>query len=182
MTIREIVHKVNKTKEFEDTIEMCDFAGKAFNLHIGNNWYEQPRLLSYYIGDWQCSEYRIGYKVYFFDNKPVAISRKLGRKMPEEFEWLSKQDYHMVRNYVMTFAQYTIPLADLDEELGEDYKVSFYNQMYKHHLNNAIYNSKHVKIVKHDYKYLTKTVEIEYPDGNTEWVPINELSFPYNLI
>lgn len=182
MTIREIVQRVNKVIEFEDTIEMCDFAEKAFDLYIGSDWYEQTRLLSYYIGDWDCSGYRVGYRVYFFDDKPVAVSSKLGRKMSEEFEWLTKEDYYMVRNYVMTFAQYTIHLANLDEELGESYKVSFYSEMYKHHLNNAIYNSKFVKIVSHDYKYLTKTVEIEYPDGNTEWVPINELSFPYNLI
>lgn len=182
MTIAEIVHKVNKTKEFEDTIEMCDFAEKAYNLYIGSNWHEQTRLIAYYIGDWQCSEYRVGYRVYFFDNKPVAISSKLGRKMSEDFEWLSKEDYHMVRNYVMAFAQYIIPLANLDEELGESYKVSYYSQMYEHHLNNAIYNSKHVKIVNHRYGDLATSVQIEYPFGKRVWVDIDDLSFPYNLI
>lgn len=182
MTIREIVQRVNKVKEFEDTIEICDFAEKAFDLYIGSDWYEQTRLLSYYIGDWDCSGYRVGYRVYFFDDKPVAVSSKLGRKMSEEFEWLTKEDYYMVRNYVMTFAQYTIHLANLDEELGESYKVSFYSEMYKHHLNNAIYNSKRVEIVSYRYGDLTSTVEIEYSLGKRVWVDIDELSFPYNII
>jgi hypothetical protein len=182
MTIAEIVQKVNKTKEFEDTIEISQFAVDAFDFSLNSNYYyEQTRLIAYYIGDWQCTDTRVGYRVYFFDDKPVAISSRLNKKMSEDFKWLSEEDYYMVKNYVMTFDNQAIPLANLDEELGESYKLSFYGQMYSHHIKDAIYKSKHVTIVDHRFGDLTSSVQIEYPFGKRVWVDIDELSFSYNL-
>ena len=132
----------------------------------------------------------MGYKVYFFDDKPVAVSTRHGRKMDEIFEWISKDDYKKVKEYVMSFAEeFENPkLLDLDEELGETYKVEYYSQMLKHHKDNTIFNNEKVKIVDHnkdsfnDGKYHPETVQIEYSDGKREWVKTNLLEFPFNVV
>ena len=183
MKLPDIVHKVNKTIEFEEKVYLTNFAEKVFDLYP-DEWIEETRLTSYYLSDWQCTDTRVGYRVYYFDDKPVAIGHQLARKTGNWIEWLSEEDYYKVKDYVLTFVEKnieTIPLANLDEELGESYKLSFYGQMYSHHIKDAIYKSKHVTIVDHRFGDLTSSVQIEYPFGKREWVDIDELSFPYNL-
>ena len=183
MTIAEIVQKVNKTKEFEEKVYLTNFAEKVFDLYP-DEWIEETRLTSYYLSDWQCTDTRVGYRVYYFDDKPVAIGHQLARKTGNWIEWLSEEDYYKVKDYVLTFVEKnieTIPLANLEEDFGESYQISYYSQLYKHHLDNVTYNNSSVKIIKQDYGYAADTVEIEYPSGKREWVDIDELSFPYNL-
>lgn len=190
MKLKDLIQNVNKTKHFEDVVYIGDFAIQAFDLDYIQHWDEQTRLTSYYIGQWRCTDTRVGYKVYFFDDKPVAVSSQLGRKMREKIEWISKEDFKNVKDYIMSFAEKFEDepnIVDLEEDFGTEYKVEFYCQMYEHHKNNALYNKQLVKIINHKdsfydgNKYNVETVQIQYTNGNTEWIDTKLLSFPFNL-
>lgn len=192
MKIKDIINKVDKSKQFEDKVYIGDIA-REMDLFNIENYDDQIRLISYYIGNWYCTDSYVGYKVYFFDNEPVAVSSQTGRKMNEEIEWVSKEAYKKVRDYVLTFAEEFEPvirLTNMDEDIGETYKISFNGQLFDYHKEIPLYNGENVKIIDTEEKskenfngQITKKVLISHEAfGKTEWVNVGQLDFPYNLI
>jgi hypothetical protein len=186
MKIKEIITKVDKSPQFKSDVCISKIAEEMniYDIH----WGEQDRLTSYFIGNWYCTDSYVGYRVYFFDDEPCAISSQLGRKMGEDFEWVSKEIYNKVKDYVLTFAEPsedTIPLCDMDEDIGETYKIDFNGQMFKYHLDIPLFNGQPVKIIrvgKPDKGYDINTdLTIQFEDGITKEVEISELDFPYNI-
>ena len=149
------------------------------------------KLKSYYIGSWYCTDSYVGYKVYFLHDllhdEPVAVSSQIGRKMDEEFEWVSAEAYHRVKKYVMSFTKHEddVALADLDEEIGESYKIDFNSQLFEYHFDIPLYQGKKVKIIEREklgkYFNIEQRVLIKFEDGDDKWVNVRELDFPYNL-
>lgn len=186
MRLKDIINNVDKNSQFKNEVNIGDFAENFYGIQF-MDWIEQSRLTSYYIGSWHCTDRPVGYKVYFFDDVPVAISTQMGRKCVENIEWVSEQVYKQVKEYVMSFEDTPkIELADLNQDIGEYYTIDFYEELYTYHKENVIYNNQKVKIVDYkpsysDGKYHPETVKIEFENGNFVWVKTNELSFPYNL-
>ena len=193
MKIKDIIANVSKTKDFKRQVYIGDLAENVFDLSFIQNWEDQEVITSYYFGSWHCTDAEVGYKVYFFEDRPVAVSSQTGRKAEEVFEWISFDDYKKVKAYILTFLDGdldTIVLVDLDQDLGDTYKVEYYDQMYNHHKQNAIYNSVDVKIVDFKdsvldnklYKFQPETVKIKFADGTTKWLETKELDFKFNII
>lgn len=188
MKLKHLIKNINKTIEFENKIFIGDFSEKAFGLYI-QNWDDQTRLTSYYLMDHCCTDTRVGYKVYFFDNKPVAVSFQKARKCDEFIEWISKKDYNKVKKYIMSFEEKIeddIPIANLEKDFSTHYKIHYYEQMFKHHKNNAIYNNETVEVINYrssfnDGNYNPETVQIKYSNGKKEWIETKLLSFPLNI-
>lgn len=187
MKIKDIIQKVDKSKNFEKEVYLGDFANKIFAVSIYCN--EQTRLKSYFIGNWRCTDTTVGYLVYFLDDKPVAISYKTARKQTERIEWLSKDDYINVKTYVMSFLveeEDIYYVADLEEDIGETYQISFYEQLLDYHMNNAIFEGNNVKIIGfkdsyNDDDYHPETVQIQFENGDTVWIETEKIDFRYNL-
>ena len=53
--------------------------------------------------------------------------------------------------------------------------------MYEHHKNNAIYNNESVKILKNNPNDIPETVQIQYRNGEKEWIETKLLRFNFNL-
>ena len=193
MKIKDIIKSVNKSKQFFDQVYIYDIAQEMDLFNI-NNYGEQNRLVSYYIGNWHCTDYTVGYKVYFFDDEPVAVSSQTARKMDEEFEWLSKELYLKVKEYVLTFDQETIEpsinILDPEEEIGETYKINYHGDLYDYHKNIPLYKGENVKIVdvhkgqqfNTKKQYEPSLVKIKMLDDSELWLEMKELDFPYNII
>lgn len=189
MKVKDLLQNVNKAKEFEDEVYISDFAEKVFEIYDTHHWDSQTRLTSYYFGSWHCTDTMVGFKVYFFDDEPVAISSQLGRKQTENFEWISKETYKKVKDHILSYREVQEgepKLIDLEAEISETYKIEFYGQMYDSHKNNAIYDNSSVRIIDNkksfnDGVYHPETVLIETEFGEREWVEPKLLSFPYNL-
>lgn len=190
MKIKEIITRVDKSPQFEDKIFISEMA-EEMGLDYGDYDYsEQNRLTSFYIGSWICTDTEVGYKVYFFDDEPVAVSSQNARKSDEEIEWLSKEAFNKVREYVLTFKvenEPVISLCDPDEEIGDTYKIHYHGQLHGYQKDIPLYKGVNVKIVEFNKGHThTKTgyepslVLIEY-DGTRKWLEIKELDFPYNL-
>lgn len=190
MKIRDIVKVVNKSKQFEQMVHISDIA-EEMNINV-NNYDDQRRLISYYFGDWYCTDSHVGYRVYFFDDEPVAISSQIGRKQNVDIEWLSKDAYMKVREYVLTFEEVQeqhINLCDMDQDLGDTYKISYHSQLYDYHKSIPLLNGINVKITEYDpgkkfndkKQYEPGLVKIQFDDGRTEWIELEKLDFPYNV-
>jgi hypothetical protein len=190
MKIKDIIANVKKDKDFQDKIFIGDFAEKFFDLNYIQNWDDQDNLTAYYFANWHCTDKTVGYKVYFYEGEPVAVSEQTGRKSSEEIEWISKEAFKKVKDYIMSFAEEFEPpitLVNLEQECGYDYFVQFYTQMYDYHKNNALYNGDTVKITGYkdsfnDGKYHPEIVEIEFQDGSKIWVETKELRFKFNVV
>ena len=192
MKIKEILTKVNKSKQFEDDIDVINLCENVFNINYYNLSFDdyQTRLKSYFIGNWLCTDSWVGYKVYFFDDEPVAVSSQLGRKMTEEIEWVSKENYLKVKNYLLSFQNddsENITLANLEEDIDNGYKIEYSGQLFNYHYEIPLYNNEPVKIIelkqppKNTYD-IEKEVKIKFQDDSEKWVNIKDLIFPYNLV
>jgi hypothetical protein len=191
MKLKDILQRVNKSEAFKDKIYIGDIAERVFDLPYIQNWDDQDRLVSYYLRNWLCTDAYVGYKVYFLDNKPVAVSSQSGRKSVEHFQWVSEEDYKAVIDYVMTFADKLdnlIDIVDLEQEIPDTYKIEYYGQLLSHHKSNAIYNDKKVKVLNYrsaynaNGKYNPEMVQIEDENNTTEWVETKSLLFPLNIL
>lgn len=188
MKIRDIINIVDKSDKFKDSVDISRMA-EELNLPGYYNWQETDRLVSYFIGNWYCTDSYVGYKVYFFDDEPIAVSSQMGRKCAENFEWLSKELFLKVVEYVKTFEQesdYNFELANLDEEIGEGYKIEFNGQLFDYHKDIPLLDGEQVKIIEleKDKKYFgtEQNVKIRMNDGSEKQVKVGELIFPYNIV
>lgn len=190
MKLIDIIYNVNKSDKNFDRVYIGDFADRLYNLVI-NNWEDQNRLTCYFIGNWYCTDTVVGYRVYFFDDKPVAVSTQSARKSDEKFEWITIEKYNLVKEYVLSF--YNEELAGIkilnpDEEHTDTYTINYYSQLLKSHKENALYNNKSVRVIKNKDSYYDvnklykpETVCIQFTDGKTEWVEMKDLTFKFYL-
>lgn len=159
------------------------------NVPLYGCWHEQDRLTSYWAGSWYCTDTQVGYKVYFLDGEPVAITSQIGRKSDEEFEWISVDAYKKVRDYILTFLdnlEYNsnIAIADMDEEVGDGYKLDENSSLYPYHFKSATLNDEAVEIIEKDKDTnysIAQTVKIKTQSGEIKFVMVKDLDFSYNL-
>jgi hypothetical protein len=107
--------------------------------------------------------------------------------MGEDFEWISKEGYRKVKDYIFSFSEEdNIDLIDLDEDIEEGYKISYNCELYNYHKEIPLYEGKKVKIVEleknKDRFGIDTKLKIQFEDKKEIWVEIGELIFPYNVL
>ncbi len=185
MKISDIINNVDKSDKFKEYVGIYHIA-ESMQIYDVYTHEDQERLTSYYVVSWHCTDTKVGMKVYFFDDKPVAISMQTCRKCDEDIEWLSSEDYDSVKKYVLSFREDHsdgIDLANMDQELPNTYKIYFNSQIYDYHKSIALYYGKNVKIIKINREgMIPKDITIQFEDESVLDTNIEELDFPYNLI
>lgn len=100
-TINELLETINTSKMERGYVDISDMCENQFDIF---EYIEQPqdsvRLTYCYYESWICTDSRVGLKVWYFDDEPVCISYKFSRKGYVDYVWLSKEDFHKVRNYI----------------------------------------------------------------------------------
>lgn len=190
MKISELIYNVDKSDKFKSEVSIYDLA-ETLNI-FDISWTEQTRLVSYFVGNWYCTDTYVGYKVYFLDDKPVAFSTQPSRKSEEKFEWLSKEDYIKVKNYILTFKNNSdednISILNLNENIEEYYIIPYYCEIFDYQKPNAYYEYRKCKIINfkdsyNDGTYHPEIVQIQfYDDLSTMWLETNLLRFKFNII
>lgn len=184
MKIREIIERVEKSEQTEDWVDVNELAEK---LGLGYEDYGHPeRLTSYYFGSWTCTDTTVGYKVYYLDDKPVAVSIQTGRKSDEKLYWLSEEIAKEVREYIISLLKekevsLRVSVVNLDEDIGDGFKIHFYSNIER--FDNVSLNGEKVKVIRpvpESYNLGTRVV-IEMADGMENEVEMNELTFGYFL-
>lgn len=187
MKLIDIANKINKSKENEDWVDIS-VIGEEFGLNIysyGNN--EKDRLKSYWIGNWYCTDSWVGYKMYFFDGEPVGISSQIGRKCNEEFEWFSNELALKVMNYIISLSvdEISFSLCDINDDIGDGYKISFNANILSHHKNNVSLNGEPVRIIERiretpDYG-IDQILKVKLSNGDFIDVNIEKLDFNFHI-
>lgn len=182
MKLIDIANTIDKSKKNEDWIDLYEL-GREFDLDVP--YTDQERLKSYWFGNWYCTDTIVGYKMYFFDDKPVAFSYQKGRKWDEELSWFSENAANDVKAYLVTLLEakddeLNISLVDINKEIGDSYKIEFNAQLLG--TKPAKLNGVPVEITKkyNDHPYRIDTqVTIKRPTGEEQDVSIRDLDFSF---
>jgi hypothetical protein len=148
---------------------------------------EDPRLKTYFVKRWYCTDRFVGLRAYFLDNEFVAISYQAGRKYDEDFSFSSKESIDKLKKYLRSLVvdlevetNYDL-LEGLDDEIDDNYTIEYNSQILQ---NNGFYNGKEVEIIKKHYPSEDErhfhTVKIKLDDNSTKEIDCRELRFKYN--
>ena len=185
MKLIDIAKRIDKSKENESYIDIVEL-GEELNVECG--YVEQDRVRAYWIGNWYCTDSYVGYRMYFLDDKPVAVSIQQGRKCDEEFAWFGRELALEVRSYLISIMQQeeeiSLNFCNINDDIGDSYKISFNSEI----LNpeRATYNGEPIKIlerIKENPDWgIDQQLKIELPDTEQKIIDINEIDFKFNLI
>ncbi len=185
MKIIDIANRINKSEKNEDWVDVVEF-GREFGLDLG--WTEQNRLKSYWVGNWYCTDTYVGYKIYFLDDEPVAFSIQKGRKSDEMISWFSKELALKVKEYLITLMseeddKLNIEICDINEDIGETYKIEFNNQVLDY--NMSMLNGESITIIERiketpDWGIDTK-LKIKLSNSEEKIVDVRDLDFKFHL-
>lgn len=183
MKLQQAIDNVIKSPSNKSEVFLQEFAECYFDIPIGWVNEEDTLLTCYYLSDWICTDIKVGYRVYFFDDKPVAISTQIGRKYSETIQWISRDCYNIVKNHILSFLNDDdLPIVDLDEDIDDGYGINYYDQLLPHHKVNVIYDSQRVSIIDRGKSISSKdTAIIRYNNGETETILLSKLRFIYNV-
>jgi len=185
MKLIDIANKIDKSKKNESQVDTMEF---SYELNYEFDYVNQDRLKAYWIANWYCTDSYVGYRIYFLDKEPVAVSTQQGRKYSEDFEWFSNELALKVRDYLIFIMskdenELNIKLCDINDDIGDSYKISFNNEI----LNpeRAIYNGKPIEILerikdKNNWGIGTE-LKVKLLNGEEKVVNVRDLDFKFNL-
>jgi len=186
MKLIDIANKIDKSKKNESQVDTMEFSSE-FNQEF--DYVDQDRLKAYWIGNWYCTDSYVGYRMYFLDDEPVAVSTQTGRKGDEDFEWFSKELALKVRDYLISLMQkdkdeLNIKLCDINDDIGESFKISFNYEILNP--DKAIYNGESIEILerikdKNNWGIGTE-LRVKLLNGEEKFVDIKKIDFKFNLI
>jgi len=190
MKLIDIANKIDKSKKNECYINVSNF---TYNLNYDRFDYDEfdydnesnQRLKAYWFGNWHCTDSYVGYKMYFLDNEPVAVSTQNGRKSDEEFEWFSEELAIKVKNYLISLMpkkrEVNITLCDINDDIGDGYKIHYNGQLLPKY-NKPIFNGESVKILEEmkNKPYGTDDrLKIKLNSGEEKEIGISDLDFKF---
>jgi len=185
MKLKDVIKNINfEDKNIQSDIDWENL-GNTFDIpNYWSLWFEQERLKAYFIQKWYCTDSYVGVRAYFLDGKFIAVSSQLGRKMDEDFAFVSKEDAENLKKYIESLIneeedEIKVEILDLEQELKEFYSVD-YNSQILH--KNAIYDGQKVEIIKknfesegiHSPNYF-HSVEVKFEDGSKIFVDCRKL-------
>ncbi|MFC1638014.1 hypothetical protein ACFL2R_01180 [Patescibacteria group bacterium] len=188
MKILEIIETVDtEDKENRSFPDWEDFAS-LFEIYSDYDYDKFTKgLTSYFFSKWYCTDTHVGGRVYFLGDEPVAVSWQSGRKSDEEIKFLSVDSLNKVKDFMFKCCtqkdDYTGLIANVDEDWGLGYKVSYGSQLLR---DDCIYQptNEAVTIIKkftrHDQVDKWGTVVVRFDDSKiARAVPLGDLLFGF---
>ena len=188
-TLRKLISEIDfNNKQVQDSPNWERLANEfdIYNL----SWSEDTRLQAYFLRKWYCTDSYVGLRAYFLDGEFVATSWQSGRKMNEDFTFVSEISAKKVRDYLLSLVEEengikvnTLSDEELDKEIPDTFKLE-YNSQILH--KTGLLNGERVEIVKKHYSWDDKekyfhTVEIKRENGEQMEIDCRELDFEYNV-
>ena len=185
-TFRKLISEIDKNNPYSPS--WGDLANE-FNIY-NLDWSEDQRLKYYFIKKWYCTDTYVGIRAYFLDDEFVAISTQSGRKMDEDFSFVSKELANKLKIYLRSLVEEVdedihldvIEEDFMDKEIPPTFKIE-YNSQILH--KEGYLNGEKVRIIKSNYSWDDKdkyfhTVEIKLPNGKKQEIDCRKLDFEYN--
>ena len=190
MLLSEAIKRVDRSDSNHSDADAEKFS-QEFGFHLSWNAKFEERVHGYWLWRWQCTDTWVGYRVYYMDDEPVCVSWQPARGSSENFEWVSKEVYNKVREFMLELLAEDLraqpKFAELDEMLPElGYTVTYGSQLHFH--NGKLADGTPVSVARvYGKRYEPpsehwSTVDVKLPDGAVrEKVPLSEIYFPYLL-
>lgn len=183
MKLSEIVAQIITTS-FDDSVDV-DIETIATEFGFNLYYCESPRLSSYSIGPWLCTDTYVGTTIIFLDKTPVALAYQPARKSETEYHWFGEEAYTNTQKYIAELvikdANKTPNMTTLDIEMGEGYPINYSSQILKHLTSEVIYAGERCKIVHANTNYSggdTNVITI-CSDGKNITVPMKDIIVPW---
>lgn len=118
-TINQYLIELDKTtaRQYNEFfIDFCDY----FGFDMGE-WDDCEEMKCYFLISWYCTDSWVGVRAYFLNGEFVAISSQIGRKYDQEFEWVSKEAYYKVKEYIASktlLSKIDIPIIDYEQDIS----------------------------------------------------------------
>lgn len=80
-------------------------------------------MVRHFVSSWICTDTRVGFSVYTMNDEIVAVSIQMGRKIPEDIKFISKEAAERVLNFTHSCChteEIEFDIVDLEEEIYED--------------------------------------------------------------
>lgn len=186
-TFRKIISEIDFSNKKLKSDPDWENLSSIFNINL--DWSDDTRLKSYYIKIHYCTDSYVGIKAYFLDDEFIALSNQIGRKYPEEFDFVSTEIAEKVKDYLLSLLEpeehsANVSVIDyLDEEIPNTYKIEYNTQILQ---KKAIYKGERVDIIKTDFenegiKSPNYFHSVLIKKGNEEiLVNCKDLDFEYN--
>ena len=97
--IQHYLDTVQKTEQNRDWIDPSKLLNELGINHYINS--DVPELECYWAITWICTDTAVGLRLYYLNDKFVAISYQSSRKGDEIFEWVSEQIWKDTRNFMI---------------------------------------------------------------------------------
>lgn len=170
MKLRELIQKVTDNYDFtqEDWVDfdkIQSFLGLSVWGCDDKQW--NARVHEHYYVKWSCTDTHVGYSIIFFDKKPVLLSAQTARKSEKTFEVVDADVAKELTDFILRMSQEgeadPLPVADLDEEIGESFTVGFEQQLLA---NSITYQNEVFEVVKfhRDWKNMDNSGWLAYID------------------
>lgn len=151
MLLKDIIANLDKSEAILCDNIKWDLEDIMSSLNLscyGVNQSETYRLKSYWLGKHLCTDTHVGIKAYFLDDEFVCLGKQNARKSTEWIRWVSDDCATKVRQYILSLVDVEDDcpeLLDMNEELGEGYRVEYTGQLLTKTVN---YNGDLVTVVK----------------------------------
>lgn len=139
MLLKDIISNLDKSEQNEDRSIVWDLEDMGVEVglqlecgtHQNMNDY---KLKCYWIANHYCTDTFVGYRAYFLEDKFVALSYQPARKSDEVYEWVSKEAFIKVRNYILSLqveesVDFPEKFLDMEEDFGKGYPVQYTGQL-----------------------------------------------------
>lgn len=184
MKLKNIVQQIDKSEQNKCGV---DTMALGEELHLDIPYVNQTRLTSYWVGNWYCTDTYVGYKLYFFDDAPVAFTSQTARKSDEIFHWFSLDTTKKIKDYLLSLLieeemPFQVKICDLEEDIGDSFKIAFNSQILNQ--DRILYQGEKATLLerlKNKPYGISTLCKIQLPNGQIKEVEIEELDFGYHL-
>lgn len=108
MTYQEILKNLDKSKPEEAFFDLAE----SMDIY---EYITEDKLVFYWVKSWICTDTMVGLKVYFYNDKAIAIGIKPYRKYDLQLYWINIKTYEQVRKYIESLIkddEYNIQVID----------------------------------------------------------------------
>lgn len=189
MKIIDAIQKVIKTEENSSHADIDTFS-QAVDLDIYIGWNEEwdKRVKGYWLIRWLCTDTFVGRRVYFFDEKPFAVSNQSARKNPEVIQFLDNDSANAIREFILNLDGKDKPEFDIID--GQEDLEDFYNFDLTDYFieRNAFVDGLPVEIIKNRYfkdndekRWTCRNCVVKFETGEERVVRAGDVQFPLRV-
>ncbi len=190
MKLKDAIRLVDKGEENSTHADIDDFA-RAVDADTSIGWSEEwnSRVKGYWLIRWMCTDTWVGKRVYFLDDKPVAVSMQTARKSDEYIEFLDKESVELIRKFIFELGsegESEVSLADLEEDVEDFYNFDLTDYFLE---SKAFVDGKPVDIThrkwfdnEEDEKWcICYHCKVKFEDGEERVVKAEDVWFPLRV-